>query len=93
MSDLVRNFSEDEEPFEIPLPMDYVSRTSFHLDTSLIPTAMYSLDEYHMYREELGNRSFPEKENYRDALKNTMSLQSDGEEEECPSPSPFRYPE
>ena len=83
MSDLVRNFSEDEEPFEIPLPMDYVSRTSFHLDTSLIPTAI----------EELGNRSFPEKENYRDALKNTMSLQSDGEEEECPSPSPFRYPE
>ena len=90
MSDLVRNFSEDEEPFEIPLPMDYVSRTSFHLDTSLIPTAMYSLDDYQMYREELGNRSFPEKEKYTDALNKLLALQSEGEEEECPFPSRFQ---
>ena len=90
MSDLVRNFSEDEEPFEIPLPMDYVSRTSFHLDTSLIPIAMYIFDVFEMFREELSNRSFSEEQNHADIFTALQSMQNEGEKDENPSPSRFR---
>ena len=90
MSELVRNFSEDEEPFQIPLPMDYVSRTSFHLDASLIPTAMYAFDHLLLCREELNNRSFPDKQDYTDALNEMMSSQNEEGEEANQSPSRFR---